>query len=339
MAIGQGIDAFERWAGARLRSRFQTCELLARLIPDPLVALVVAWLVVGRALQRKKTGSRVIGVGAYELGRVGVAAQKICVVAAVTHQHMSQRQQQRAVGARTDGNPLVGNGTVAGANRVHRDEASARALEPGERGFHRVAVMVLGCAQHDQQARVIKIGATKLPERAADGVHHSGGHVDRAKTAVGGVVGRAKLACKQAGQGLHLIAAGEEGKLFWVGLTKTTQPLLQTGQGLFPADRFKFAATALCAGFATQGLGQPRRRILLHDAGATLGADHALIQRMVRIALDKANHTVPQMHADATTAGAHVTGGGLDLGRRFGFAGWLHRDAPLGRTGGKREDT
>ena len=62
-----------------------------------------------------------------------------------------------------------------------------------------------------------------------------------------------------------------------------------------------------------QRLGQPRRRILLHDARRTLGADHALVERVVRIAVDVAHLTVAQMHEDAATAGEHVAGGLLDL--------------------------
>ena len=64
------------------------------------------------------------------------------------------------------------------------------------------------------------------------------------------------------------------------------------------------AATACCSS---------RGRVMLHDAGGALGAKHAFVNRVVRVALDVAQIAVLQVDFDPAPAGAHVAGGGLDL--------------------------
>ena len=51
----------------------------------------------------------------------------------------SSAMKQRAVGARADRDPLVGDRRVAGAHRVDRDEAAAAALELRDRDLERIA--------------------------------------------------------------------------------------------------------------------------------------------------------------------------------------------------------
>src|SRR3546814_3013310 len=97
---------------------------------------------------------------------------------------------------------------------------------------------------------------------------------------------------------------------------------------------------------AQQGLAEPGRRVVLHDAGRALGTEHALVHRMVGIALQIADLAVLEVDVDAAAAGAHVAGGLLDLVGNF-RAGvdvlasslqWApgHRsslsDAPVGRS-------
>jgi len=67
-----------------------------------------------------------------------------------------------------------------------------------------------------------------------------------------------------------------------------------------------------------QRLGQARGRILLHDARCALGTDHALVERVIGIAVDVADLAVFQMHANAAATGAHVAGGDLDFGAQLG---------------------
>jgi hypothetical protein len=52
---------------------------------------------------------------------------------------------------------------------------------------------------------------------------------------------------------------------------------------------------------------------MLHDAGRALGAEHALIDRMIAVALDVTDLAVLDVHIDAATAGAHIAGRFSDL--------------------------
>jgi hypothetical protein len=99
------------------------------------------------------------------------------------------------------------------------------------------------------------------------------------------------------------------------------QPLGEDRERLLPGDRLELAGAAFAARLAQQRLRQPRRRVLLHDAGAALGADHALVERVVGVAVDVAHLPVDQMHADAAAAGAHVAGGFFHLLDRCGWFG------------------
>jgi len=122
---------------------------------------------------------------------------------------VDHRQQKRAVRARTDRHPFVGNRRVAGADRVDRDKAAAITLELGQRHLHRIGVVILGRTDHHKQLGTVEVRPAELPERAADGVDHAGGHVHRTEAAVCGVIGGAELAGEHACQRLHLVAAGE----------------------------------------------------------------------------------------------------------------------------------
>jgi hypothetical protein len=172
--------------------------------------------------------------------------------------------------------------------------------------------------EHDEQLRALEVRAAELPERAADGVDHARGHVHRAKAAVRGVVRRAELAREQPGERLHLVAAGEQGEFLRVRGTDTGETLLQDGERFVPRDRLEFARAALGARLPSQRAGEARGRHLLHDAACALGADHALVERVLGVALDVAQFPVAQVHADAAAARAHVAGGGLDLGGHEG---------------------
>ncbi len=97
--------------------------------------------------------------------------------------------------------------------------------------------MVFGSSHHDEEFGVFKVGATKLPERATNGIDHTRRHIDRAKAAVRCVVGRTKLTGKKTCERLHLIAPGKKRKLLGVGPTKGFQPFTQKRKGLIPRNR------------------------------------------------------------------------------------------------------
>ena len=136
---------------------------------------------------------------------------------------------------------------------------------------------------------------------------------------MGGVVGGAELARPPAGQGLALVAAGKEGQLLRIVGADFFHPVGDDGQRLFPFDFLELARSAFTD--AAQRLGQPGRGIMLHDAGASLAAQHTLVDRVILIALDIADFTFAQVDLDAASAGAHITGGGLgfvtDYGRQI----------------------
>jgi hypothetical protein len=130
---------------------------------------------------------------------------------------------------------------------------------------------------------------------------------------VRGIVRRAELPGKQAGQGLHLVAAREQREPLRVGRAQTSQALFHDPESPLPGDLLECIVAALAALSAQQRFRQPGRRVLLHQPARALGADHPLVDRMLGVALDEANLAVAQRDADAAAAGAHVAGGVLDL--------------------------
>ena len=318
-AVGQGEAAEQVGIGVLAVGEHR---LAADAVPPQLVLGLDAALHFRHLVAHEHAVLVALLVQVHQLPGIGVAHQEVPVVEALGDDFVDQGQQQRAVGARADRHPLVGHGRIAGTHRIHRDEAAALALELGDGDLQGVGVVVLGRAQHDEQLGPLQVGTAELPEGAADGVDHARRHVHRAEAAVGGVVGRAELAREQAGEGLHLVAPGEQGELLRVGGADLGQALGQQGESLLPADGLEFSAAALRARLAQQGACEARRRILLHDAAGALGADHALVQRMLGIAVDVADLAVHQVHADAAAAGAHVARGLLHLAHRL--RGGLH---------------
>src|SRR6185312_3439314 len=130
---------------------------------------------------------------------------------------------------------------------------------------------------------------------------------------MGGVIRRAKLRRPPAGERLRLIAAGEKGEFLRVAPANLAEPADGDAERLFPLDLAKFAFAALAR--AQERLLQPRRRIVLHDAGRTLGAKHAAVHRMAAVAFDVTDRAVAQADFDAAAAGTHITSGIFDLVR------------------------
>jgi hypothetical protein len=304
-AVGQPELAQQERVGS---GRMAEHRLATQAVPPQLVLRVVAGLFLRHlgAHEHAELVARRVLVD--QLAAVGVAGDELAVVQALGQQLVDHRQQEGAVGAGADRHPLVGDRRVSGAHRVDRDEAPAVALELGDRDLQRVAVVVLGRPEHHEQPRAVEVGAAELPERAAYRVDQAGRHVDRAEAAMGGVVRGAELAREQAGQRLHLVAPGEQRELLRVRGTDPCQPLGQRRKGLLPFDFDEVAIAARRAFAALERPGQPRGRVLLHDPRAALGADHALVQRVVGVAVDVADLAVAQVHADAAAAGAHVAG-------------------------------
>ena len=242
---------------------------------------------------------------------IGVAHQVVDIDFTGTQQFMDQRHDEQAVGARPDSDPFVGDCRIAGAHRVDADELGAARLQFADAGLDRVGIVILGDAEHQEIFGPIPVRFAELPERSADGVEPGCRHVDRAEAAMGRIIRRAELLRPPSGQRLTLVTTGEEGELLRIACADIAEPFLRNGQRLVPLDFLELGLAALAD--PLQRLLQPRRRIMLHDPGRALAAQHALVDRVVAVALDVANLAVLQVHLDAATAGAHVAGRGLDL--------------------------
>jgi hypothetical protein len=243
-----------------------------------------------------------------EMPGVGEACEELTVEETEGQNLVDQREQERTIGAGSDRHPLVRDRRIAGADRIDRDEAAAVSLELRDRDLERVRVVILGGADHHEKPRPIEVRAAELPERPADRVDHSRGHVDRAEAAVRCVVRRAELAREKSRERLHLVAAGEHREALGIGRADLPQALLEHLESLVPAHLDEFPRSALGAGLAQQRLCKTCRRVLLHDPRAALRADHPLVDRVLGIAFDVADFAVAHVHANAAAARAHVAG-------------------------------
>ena len=72
------------------------------------------------------------GIAHHQPGGVGVAAEEFEVDLVGAQQLMHQRQDEQPIGAGADADPFVGDGGIAGADRVDRDELRAARLHLGQ---------------------------------------------------------------------------------------------------------------------------------------------------------------------------------------------------------------
>src|SRR5690606_26626149 len=91
-------------------------------------------------------------------------------------------------------------------------------------------------------------------------------------------------------QCLGLIAASEESESAGIFLADLGKPLRGQLHRLIPADLLELAGAARTHTF--QGRPQACRRVMLHDAGRALAAQHALVHGMIAVTLDVANLAV-----------------------------------------------
>ena len=94
-------------------------------------------------------------------------------------------------------------------------------------------------------------------------------------------------------------------------LANRAEPVHREPDRLLPRDLPELAASAFAG--SKERAAEPRRRVVLHDAGGAFRAEHPAVHRMVRIALDVPDGAVLQVHPDPAPARAHVAGGGADL--------------------------
>ena len=163
--------------------------------------------------------------------------------------------------------------------------------------------MVFCHPEQHEQLGAVPIRLTKFPERAAHGVDACRGHVYGTEPAMGRIVGCAKILCPEAGERLRLIPPGEKRQLFRVR-PQRFQPPCGDVQRFVPADFFELARPARPD--PLQRCTQTRRRVVLHDPRAALGAQHPTVHRMVAVAFDIGDLAIFHMDIDPAAAGAHV---------------------------------
>ena len=255
------------------------------------------------------------GIRVHQDRRIGVTREIVEVDLARRKQAMDERQDQQPIGAGRDADPVIGHRVIARADRVDADHARPSRLELAQPHLDRVAVMILGHAEQEEKLRPLPIRLAEFPKRPAHGVDAGGGHVDRAKPPMRRVVGRAELLRPPTGQRLRLVAPGEKGKFFGGGFAQGGHPCGGGFQRLVPTDLFELPRPA--GADPAQGRAQPRGGGDLHDPGRALGAKHALVDRVVAVALDIGDAARLQVHIDAAAAGAHVAGRLGDAVARF----------------------
>ncbi len=238
--------------------------------------------------------------------RIGEADQELQIDTVGAQQFVHQRQHQRTVGSGSDADPFVGNGRVAGADRVDRYHPGAALLQFAQADLDRVGIMVLGNPEQQQAFCSLPVRLAELPERAADRVQSGRGDVDRAQPAMGSEVRCAELGGPPAGERLALVATGEEGRAARVGAADRCQPAGSDGQRLIPFDLYERRLAARPD--PLERLAQPCRGEMVLQARGTLAAQHTVVLRMRGVPFDADRHTAMKMHVDAAATGAHVAG-------------------------------
>ena len=217
---------------------------------------------------------------------------------------MNQGENKQSVRTRRNSEPFVRDSGVPGSHGVDRHELDVAALELADAHLDRVGIVVLGDAEHHEVARPLPVRFAEFPKGAANGVDARGGHVDGAEPSVSRVVRRTELHRPPGGKRLALVAPGEKGEAVRIGRSGARQPCRGEVERLVPLDLFELSGSAFAD--ATQWLGQPGRRLQMHDPGRALGAEHTPVDRVVAVALDEAHLTALEVNLDAAAAGAHV---------------------------------
>ena len=253
--------------------------------------------------------------------RIGVLREVIQIDLARRQQAMDQAEDHQPVRARRDADPVIGHGIVAGADRVDPDHPRAARLQAPQTDLDRIAVVILGHAEEDEQLGTLPVRLPEFPERPADGVDAPRRHVDRAEPAMRGIVRRAERLRPPAGERLRLIAPGEKRQLLRRRLAQRPQPRHRQRQRLVPGNLLKRPRPP--RPHPPERRPEPARRRHLHDPACALAAQHPLVDRMIPVALDVTHLPRLQMHIDPAPARAHVTRRPTDHVRGGGIEGQI----------------
>ena len=219
---------------------------------------------------------------------------------------MHKRQNKQPIGARGNPHPVIGDRIIARANGINADHFGAAGFDFTNAHFNRIAVVIFCHTKQHEQLGVIPVGLAEFPKGSAHGVNACSGHIHAAKPAMRGIIGGAKILRPETGKGLRLITTCKECQLFGFFFTHRLEQADRHLQRFIPADFFKFSRATWPHPFERRA--QTGRRIDLHDAGAALGAQNALVDRVIAVALDIGNLSFFHMDIYAAPTGAHVTG-------------------------------
>src|SRR4029077_3994351 len=100
---------------------------------------------------------------------------------------------------------------------------------------------------------------------------------------MGCIVGSPELRRPPPRQSLALVAAGEEGKPLGIAGADLAEPAGRDRHRFVPAYLLELAAAART--YPQQWAGEPGRRVVIHQPGGALGAEHALVHGVVAVAL------------------------------------------------------
>ncbi len=151
----------QKWVGA---PSVRDDRLVGGAVPPQFILRVVTGLLFRNLGAQEHAELIAVSGDIHQLAGVGVSDEELAVIQAERDDIVDDRQQQRAVGAGTDGYPLVGDGRVTRAYRVDGNEAAAIALELADGYLERIGMMVLGGADHHEQFGAVQIGPAELPE-------------------------------------------------------------------------------------------------------------------------------------------------------------------------------
>ncbi len=223
---------------------------------------------------------------------VRVAADIVHVDLAQPKELMDERTDEQPVGPWTNADPVVRDGRVSvriGFTETNRPPRRFTFAMPSLSGLEswssatpkRIKSFVLsqsGAPNSQNPPPSVMIPAAAM--------------FTRTEPAMRCVVRRTEHLCPVPRQGLRLVATGKEGQLAGIGLAYGAQPLCGNRQA--SSQPISTSVPLPRGPTRFNGSLQPRRRIVLHDPGRTLGTEYAAIDRMVAVALDVADLSVLQ---------------------------------------------
>ena len=221
---------------------------------------------------------------------------------------VDHRQQEGAVGAGADRHPFVGDRREAGAHRVDRDEPPAVALELAIAIFSglewwssAVPIITNSFARSRSGRRTPRTSRRSCRSCRRPCSPSRSRRAPRSWACRNWRANRPVSACIWSRPVNSANFFGSVARIFASRSARSRRPP--------PRRSARTRRPALAARLALERLRQARRRVLLHDPRRALGADHALVQRVVGVAVDVAHLGRPAGGRGCRSGRAHVAPG------------------------------